>query len=153
MMKLKSRMIFHSLLVAVFVLRCVALSHDSANVLTYPGRVINTTTTQLGCPSDAKIETVIAEVKQDIRSLLHQVGMLVHVQVQCIVQILLNNIYSYINIWSYMAHQIVFSFSYKFPNKLLRLPKLVNGFVVVVVDDVFPCIFCYLLSVISSNNI
>ena len=96
MMKLKSRMIFHSLLVAVFVLRCVALSHDSANVLTYPGRVINTTTTQLGCPSDAKIETVIAEVKQDIRSLLHQVGMLVHVQVQCIVQILLNNIYSYI---------------------------------------------------------
>ena len=46
-----------------------------------------------------------------------------------------------------MARQIVFSFSYKFPNILLRLPKLVNGFVVVVVD-VFPCILCYLLSVI-----
>ena len=104
MMKPKSRMIFHSLLIAVFVLRCVAVSHDSANVLTYPGRVINTTTTQLGCPADAKIETVIAEVKQDIRSLLHQVGMLVHVQVQCIVQILLNNIYSYITIWSYIWH-------------------------------------------------
>ena len=47
-----------------------------------------------------------------------------------------------------MARQIVFSFSYKFPNILLRLPKLVNGFVVVVVVDVFPCILCYLLSVI-----
>ena len=86
MMKLQSRMISQSLLVAVLVLSCAALvtvNHDHKNVLTYPSRVINTT--QLGCRSDEQLETVISEVKQDIRSILHQVGKLMHVQGQCIV--------------------------------------------------------------------
>ena len=72
MMKLQSRMISQSLLVAVLVLSCAALvtvNHDHKNVLTYPSRVINTTTTQLGCRSDEQLETVISEVKQDIRTL------------------------------------------------------------------------------------
>ena len=77
-------MISQCLLVAVLVLSCVALNHDHENVLTYPSRVINTTTTQLGC-SDEQLETVISEVKQNIRSILHQVGKLMHVQGQCIV--------------------------------------------------------------------
>ena len=85
MMKLQNRMISQCLLVAVLVLSCVALNHDHENVLTYPSRVINTTTTQLGCRSDEQLETVISEVKQNIRSILHQVGKLMHVQGQCIV--------------------------------------------------------------------
>ena len=90
-------MISQSLLVAVLVLSCVALvtvNHDNTNVLTYPGRVINNTTTQLGCPSDEQLETVIAEVNQDIRSLLDQVGKSLHVQARCIVQVLLKGIHS-----------------------------------------------------------
>ena len=64
-------MISHNLLVAVFMVSCVALStgsYDNAVTLTYPARVLNTT--QGECPSDAQREIVIAEVKEDIRSLL-----------------------------------------------------------------------------------
>ena len=108
-------MILQTLLVAVLVLSCVALvtvNHDSTNVLTYPSRVINTTT-QLGCPSDKQLETVIAEVKQDIRSLLHQVGKSMYVQV------ILKSIHS-----SYMGLSTNCFFMQ--PNVLLRLPKFIQ---------------------------
>ena len=72
-------MISHRLLVALLVLSCVAnatCNHDNITILTYPVRVVSTTT-QGECPSDAQREMVRAEVKDEIRNLLHQVGKLV----------------------------------------------------------------------------
>ena len=65
----------HSLLVAVFVVSYVALSTCNSyntTILTYSPRVLNTTS-QGGCPPDAQRETVIEEVKEDIRNLLQHV--------------------------------------------------------------------------------
>ena len=72
----------HRLLVAVFTVSCIVLStgnHDNTTTLTYPGRVLNTI--QGECPSDVQRETVIAEVKEDIRNLLHQLGKWVHIYI------------------------------------------------------------------------
>ena len=68
----KSRMTSHNLLVAVFTVSCVVLStgnHDNTVTLTYPARVFNTALGE--CPSDAQHEMIIAEVKENIRNLLH----------------------------------------------------------------------------------
>ena len=72
----------HGLLVAVFTVSCIVLStgnHDNTTTLTYPGRVWNTT--QGECSSDVQRETVVAEVKEDIRTLLHQLGKWVYIYI------------------------------------------------------------------------
>lgn len=71
-------MISHRLMVAVFTVTCVAFS---TTTLTYPGRVWNTT--QGECPSDVQRETVVAEVNEDIRNLLDQLGKWVHIYNYC----------------------------------------------------------------------
>ena len=55
----------HGLLVLVLTMSCFALS----TCLSYSARVLKTTLEQ--CPSDAQHDMVIAEVKQDIRNILH----------------------------------------------------------------------------------
>ena len=76
-------MISHKLLAAVFTVSCVALSaasHDNTTTLTYPARVINTA--QGECPSDLQHEMVIAEVREDIRNLLHLLRKWLHLMCQ-----------------------------------------------------------------------
>ena len=73
--QLQCKMTSHSLLVAIFVVSYVALSTCNSyntTILTYSPRVLNTTS-QGGCPPDAQRETVIEEVKEDIRNLLQHV--------------------------------------------------------------------------------
>ena len=66
-------MAFHIALAAVILtISCISLSNSSGDgATTYPARVLNTS--QEECPSDAQRETVIDEVKEDIRNTLLQI--------------------------------------------------------------------------------
>ena len=56
----------------ILIMSCIALSVGSYDgATTYSARVLNTS--QEECPSDAQRETVIEEVKEDIRNSLLQI--------------------------------------------------------------------------------
>ena len=58
--------------VVILTMSCIALSAGSYDgATTYSARVLNTS--QEECPSDAQRETVVDEVKEDIRNLLLQI--------------------------------------------------------------------------------
>ena len=58
--------------VVILTMSCIALSAGSYDgATTYSARVLNTS--QEECPSDAQRETVIEEVKEDIRNSLLQI--------------------------------------------------------------------------------
>ena len=60
------------LAVVILTMSCISLSSCSSDgATTYPARVLNTS--QEECPSDAQRETVIEEVKEDIRNTLLQI--------------------------------------------------------------------------------
>lgn len=58
--------------VIILTVSCIAFSACSNDgATTYSARVLNTS--QDECPSDTQQETLIAEVKEDVRSILSQV--------------------------------------------------------------------------------
>ena len=60
------------LVVVILTISCISLSNSSYDsATTYPARVLNTS--QEECPSSAKWEMVIDEVKEDIRNTLLQI--------------------------------------------------------------------------------
>ena len=60
------------LAVVILTISCISLSSCSYDgATTYSARVLNTS--QEECPSDAQRETIIAEVKEDIRNTLLQI--------------------------------------------------------------------------------
>ena len=58
--------------VVILTVSCISLSNCSYDgATTYSARVLNTS--QEECPSDAQRDTIIAEVKEDIRNTLLQI--------------------------------------------------------------------------------